>query len=179
MRSILVVPLVVAFALSACGGGTEEAAGGGDAAGGDAVADAAADVAASGFTGPRPGQYRVKTEILEMNVPGMPAGMGVDQMNKMSAAADVTFCVTEQDSAKATREMVTKSGQGNCEVKKLDIADGRVDSEMTCTQNGQTMTSKTSGTINSEGMDLTVEYDMPGMSQKMRVVQTRIGDCAG
>jgi len=174
MRSMMVLPLAAAFALSGCGGGADT-----DGDGEVTTEEAAAEAAGSGFTGPRPGQYRVKTEILEMKVPGMPAGMSVDQMNSMTATADVTFCVTEQDSAKATREMMTKSAGGNCEVKKLDIAGGRVDSEMTCNMNGQTMTTKTTGTIDSEGMDLTVESSGAGMSQKMHIVQTRIGDCPG
>jgi hypothetical protein len=173
MRSMLVLPLAAAFALSACGGGADA-----DGDGEVTTEEAAAEVADSGFTGPRPGEYRVKTEILEMNMPGMPAGVSVDTMNKMAGGAEITYCITEQDSAKATREMVTKSGQGNCEVKKLDIAGGRLDSEMTCNQGGQTITSKTTGTINSEGMDLTVESNAGGMTQKMHIVQERIGDCA-
>jgi len=174
MRSMLILPLAAAFALSACGGGADS---NGD--GKITNEEAADEVADAGFTGPRPGQYRVKTEILEMKVPGMPAGMSVQQMNKMAGGADVTFCVTEQDSEKATREMVSRSGQGNCEVKKLDLAGGRIDSEMTCSQGGQTITTKTTGTVSSEGMDLTVESNAAGMAQKMHITQERIGDCAG
>ncbi len=175
MRSMIVLPLAAAFALSACGGGADS-----DGDGKITTEEAAAEAADAGFTGPRPGQYKVKTEILELNVPGMPAGMSVDTMNKMAGGMDVTYCITEQDAAKAAREMAAQSSQGECEFQKYEITGGRIDTEMSCRgADGKATTIKTNGTIDADGMDITAEIAAPGMSQKMHVVHERVGDCTG
>jgi hypothetical protein len=177
MRSMMILPLAAALALAACSDGGADADGDGEITTEEAAAETAE---ATGFVGPRPGQYRVKTEILEMNVPGMPAGMSVETMNQMAGGMEFTYCITEQDAAKAARQMAGQSNQGDCEITKYDVAGGRINSELTCKgADGQAMTVKTNGTINADGMDVTAEIASPGMSQKMHVQHERVGDCTG
>jgi hypothetical protein len=174
MRSMIILPLAAAFVLAGCGGSADS---NGD--GKITTDEAAAKAAAESITGPRPGQYRIKTEVLEMNVPGMPAGMSVEMSNRMAGGMELTYCITEQDAAKAAREMAGQSSQGQCEFKKYEIAGGRIDTEMSCKgEDGQATTIKTNGTISADGMDVTAEIDSPAFKQKSHVVHERIGDCA-
>jgi len=167
-KSIVILPLVAAIALAGCSK-EKEAPGGEKGAG-------APDVSAATI-GLKPGQYEATVEMLELNIPGMPAEMG-KEMAKRASAPKVTYCVTAKDAAQSIKDMIGKAQTGTCEFKKYDVSGGHITTEMACKNpQGGEGTIKTTGTITSDGMETTGEIDFPEMKAKTRSTFKRVGDC--
>lgn len=175
MRTKLIAPLAAAFALAACGGGGEEKQ--------DSVSldDAVAEAADSGAM-PRPGRYRSTQELIEFEMPGMPA----DQMTMMrnafaeGAAEESTYCITET----MTREKwLSDMAESNCTIGRFDVDGGEIDVAMTCSgDQGVSGSVEMKGTAgeNSSNMVMSFVQQIPGMGEgriKMRVKSERTGDC--
>lgn len=167
-RSAAVLTLAVAIALTGCSKEKEAPAGEKGAAAPDVTAQT---------IGLKPGQYEATVEMLELDIPGMPAGMA-KEMAKRTSAPKVTYCVTAKDAAQSVKDMIGKAQTGTCEFKKYDISGGRISTEMACKNpTGSAGTIKTEGTITSEGMETTGEIDFPEMKAKTRSTFRRVGDC--
>jgi len=181
-RSVIVVPFAAALALSGCGKKQEASASGGEAAGGNVASGMAAAAVI-----PDAGLYEIKMDLIDMSMPGMPAGMA-EQMKKSMATARVTkSCLTEADRADAVKKMTKGAENGACKYTKYDVIGGKVDARMECDMGDRgTGTYTMTGTITRQGVDMTMQSDqkspqMPGggMSMKMHLTSTRVGDCKG
>jgi|GEM_PF-892066 len=171
MRRSFVLPLVVVAVLAGCG--SKEEASPSEGVSAEEIAAQSANL-----EGPRPGQYQVTTEIVEVAIPGMPAELSANIAKEMAAGTSITYCITEQDSAKAAREMAGKSGAGDCKFNTYEVSGNTINTEMVCAgPNGQNGTIRTSGTIGAEGMEVTADSEFPGMKMKTRVLTKRLGDC--
>jgi hypothetical protein len=179
MRRITLVSLAAtAFALSACSSGDADKDGDGKITGQEAAAESA------NATLPEPGLYKATVEIEEMSVPGMPAGMA-DQMKKTVAAQmSVENCLTEADRANMVKQMAPQSD--GCTYDKYDMSGGKIDAQMTCkTPDGGTAVTTMKGTVTSTGVDMVMENTQTGGNQengshmKMRMKNTRVGECTG
>jgi hypothetical protein len=163
-----ILTLAVAIALTGCSKEKEAPAGEKSSGTGDVTA---------ATIGLKPGQYEATVEMLELSIPGMPAGMG-KEMAKRASAPKVTYCVTAKDAAQSVKDMIGKAQTGTCEFKKYDISGGHIATEMACKNpTGSDGTIKTEGTITSDGMETTGEIDFPEMKAKTRSTFKRVGDC--
>lgn len=182
MRSMIVLPLVAAFALSACGSGEVDADGDGK------ISEAEAASAAARVESPRPGQYKVTVTTIDFSAPGMPAA-ALEQLKAfMASDTEFSYCQAEEEAEQAVRNMTDNMGQDGCTYNTFTISGGDINVDMTCkTPAGETMNYKMSGTMSSAGMDLTSEIDstmpqMPGggggsMHIKQHMKTERTGEC--
>jgi hypothetical protein len=163
--------------LGACGKQAEAPAGGSGGSGGAP--------AAAAFAMPEPGEYKHTVEILEMSIPGMPAGMADQFKSQMSAAASSTDCLTAAQSKDALKQFNKGMAKGDCTYSKYDVSGGKLDAVMECTgKDGGKSTFTLNGTFTATGSDVTAvadEHDprSPGgsMHMKLHMVSQRTGEC--
>ncbi|MBC2665659.1 DUF3617 domain-containing protein [Novosphingobium flavum] len=179
MRAAVVTSLAAVLALAGCK--KEQAP-----EGPKSIAEAAKEAAGS-LPKPVPGLYRSTAEILSMEMPGMPAGMGEQMkamMGKRSTPHD--FCLTGEEAAKGYEERVKKlAGRPDCKFDHYSADGGKLDARMTCTaEGGITSVTTMQGMMTPEGSDMTLGMEqsggkMPGgaMTMKMHVKTERVGDC--
>lgn len=136
---------------------------------------------------PLPGQYSSKVELVDLDMPGMPADQ-LGQMKSMMAGsmAKVTsYCLTKEQAEKGFEEMA-RNAQDNCKVESFDVDGGKFSGRMRCSGEGSEGTMTMTGTGTETGSDMQMAMDMnsaslPGgkMAMKMHVTTQRIGDCEG
>ncbi len=179
MRCKMFVPLAVAISLSACGSSD-------DTPSGPISPEDAAEALAQIET-PRAGQYKATVELLEFDVPGMPAEQK-EQMKSMMAGAMTqghTYCLTQEESESGAKDMATKLAQGDCTFNDFNAGGNSLYADMICKgENGQQGNVKLAGTMSRESSDMTMTMtqnspELPGgsMNIKMHMVSERIGDC--
>lgn len=180
MRIQLIALAALALPLAACGSDDSVAqVDSGDSISMKEVAERAQD---SGMK-PEPGEYSVKMEVLEVNMPGAPAGMA-DMMSKMMAGQTHKYCLTQEDVDKGFEKMARQSQDGDCTFQRFDVNGGDFDGQMTCNKTGQgmmTMTMNGHGTPTRSEMDMTMKGNFTGMGNStihMKATHERIGDCS-
>lgn len=181
MRLIHTAPLSAIIFVAACGGDADTNDDG-TVSSEEVVAEAAGSIK------PQPGQYRVTTEVLEFNMPGMPDTAKQQMQAQMGRAAGaaraITYCLTpEQVAANGPEQMAKNMAAGNCTVSRFDVSGGTISAEMQCARgNGAASHVTMYGKMTSTGstMTMTNEADMQGMGKmqmKTRVTSERVGDC--
>ena len=184
MRIALIASLALPLALAACSGGDE-----------DVVEEDAGlsgeEVAAQLEAAPRaePGQYETSVELLEFEVPGMPASQtdAVKQMMAVEFSKASTFCLTPEQAEEGPQRMVQQMAESNCTFGRYDVTGSSIDGEMTCTgEQGFDGTVRVSGTMSGDTSSMTMEtiHKVPGMPgegarMKMQMDSRRIGECPG
>lgn len=180
MRISLILPLAAAVALAACGSKEEDKSG--------PVSPEQAAQAMSDLEVPRAGQYKAAIEVLEFDIPGLPAAQK-DQMKAMFAGAVTaghTYCLTQEEAENGAKDMAEKLAQGDCTFNQFNASGNSLQADMVCKdEKGLQGNVKLAGTTNKEGSDMTMEMSqkipqMPGegvVNMKMRMVSTRVGDC--
>ena len=93
-------------------------------------------------SGVTPGLWEIAVTINTVDMPGGPAFVAKMMQGKTTR---VKQCITPADAAKGPQEML-KSAKG-CTFTKYSMQNGRMNSELTCAQGGQTTTSVSSGTF--------------------------------
>jgi len=180
MRPIHAMPLVAAVLLAACGSSADQDGDG-------AISNEEAAAAMGNAVQPQPGQYRVSTNVIEFDVPGLGDEMKQQMKTMMSASAsqENTFCLTPEEAAKnGPEEMVKSMAEGNCTFRKFDVSGGNISADMQCTDEaGRVGTVLMEGNMSNSSSDMTMTMDqeVQGMGQmhmKMNVKSERIGDCA-
>ncbi len=172
------LPLVaVSLSLAACGSDTPES-GDGDGLSMEEVADRAQNAAIK----PAPGQYRLTTEVLEVDIPGAPPE-AVQMMRGMMDGQSQEYCLTQDQVDQGFEQMARQGQDENCTFERFDINGGDIDAKMSCNVPGEgqmTMTMTGSGTSTSSVMDMTMQGNMTGMGEstiRMKTSHERIGDC--
>ena len=182
MRTSLILPLAAAaLALAACSSKEDE-----QAAGPISAEDAAK--AMGNLEVPRAGQYKAAIEVLEFDIPGLPAAQK-DQMKAMFAGALTsghTYCLTQEEAENGAKDMAEKLAQGDCTFNEFKASGNSLQADMVCKdEQGLQGNVKLAGTTNKEGSDMTMQMsqkipNMPGegiVNMKMHMVSTRVGDC--
>ena len=180
MRYPTIAAMTLSLALAACSSGEDEPSSG-ETISTEEVAERARDAVR-----PEPGLYRSTVELLEVDMPGAPAGVE-DTMKRMMGGSNTAseYCLTQQDVDRGFEEMARKSQQGDCTFERFDVDGGDIDAAMNCTvQGGQTMrmTMQGTGGPTSSEMTMNMETDMPGVgtaNMRMKATHQRIGDCTG
>lgn len=119
----------------------------------------------------QPGEWEMATEMLEMNIPGMPAGAMPAQMKNGS-----TF-KTCMKNDKPDASFFQGNKNSNCTYKDFSMEGGHVKGTATCDNEGQTMTMTMDGQYGAESYDMTMAMKSEQMSMKMHTSGKRIGDC--
>ena len=128
----------------------------------------------------RPGRWESKVTIEEMTIPGMTGDMAKQMNRHVQVNAS---CLTETE-AKRPKEDFFAGENKNCRYDHFDMAGGKIDAVMKCSENGAGQTMTMAGTYGPEEYQMKMSMaaqGMPGpasgMSMKMRVDAKRIGDC--
>lgn len=147
------------------------------------MADAAQRARDSGMK-PKPGQYRVTMELLELDVPGAPEG-AKEMMRGMMGGQSHEYCLKQEDVDKGFEEMARQSQENkDCTFERFDMSGGAFDGRMVCNVPGQgrmTIAMHGEGTPTSSTMETRMEGDFSGMGPstiRMRASHERIGDCS-
>lgn len=131
-----------------------------------------------------PGEWKGTTEVLSMDIPGMPAGA----MNQAKTKTDYTSCLTKEQAEKPPAEMFGGKNGGDCRYEKFTVAGGKLDAVMICSPKGSgEMRMTMSGDFGAEKYDVTnnMTMKMPSnaggqtMTMKARVSGARVGECKG
>lgn len=170
MKTHLILSAAV-LVLAACGksgGGNESSAAGG---GGSA--------SASGVN-LQPGEWEMKTEVVNVTAEGLPAGIA-DGM-KAQASSTTKTCMTPEE-AKGPKGDIFAGKDSNCKSEGFSWSGGRIKGKTVCT--GQGGAGKTEmemdGQYSAQSIDMTMKSktDLGGkaMTMEMRVSGKRIGEC--
>ena len=129
----------------------------------------------------KPGQWETTVKVTKMDMPGAPPQMA-DAMKRSMAGAPRTFshCVTPEQAAKGPQEMVKENK--SCQMKNFSMAGGHYTAEMTCAQNGEATTVKSSGSYSPTSYSATSTMTMSGrmhMSTTNEVSGRWVGPCTG
>lgn len=128
----------------------------------------------------RAGKWEIKGSVVDVSIPGMPAGMA-DQMKQRSLTAPPTEqCMTE--------EQVRKPGPGfftavkNCRYDHFTMSGGKIDAKMNCTTPQGTQTTTMNGAYTTETYNMEMATSMnaagtQGMTMKLKAEGKRIGEC--
>jgi hypothetical protein len=185
MRLGTAVILMGSFVLTACGSETRDTAASSKTSD-EVVAEAGK------LEQPRAGQYETTTEIVEFNIPGLPAAQAEQMKSMMGNAArqSSSFCLTEEEAAKGFEDSIRKMTEGSdgmkCAFDKFDADGGKLDAAMTC-QGPQGMNSEITldGTAGAEASDMRMAMVQKGsmipggeMRMEMRMKSRRTGDCS-
>lgn len=200
MRTLILAAAASAL-LAACGGGAEDAAGdaaagaGEDTGGGvgtgaatgaatgegDLSLGEVAERARAGTVRPRPGQYRSKVELVDIDIPGAPPQAA--EMMRSSVARTNEFCLTEDDVEEGFRRLASQPQGENCSFSRFDVDGGAIDAAMRCTNPGGgtlDITMQGTGGETSSQFTMTMAGNLGGTgegSMTMKQTSERIGDC--
>jgi len=138
----------------------------------------------TGDTMVQPGLWQSKVTILEMNIPGMPAGFA-DKMKQSMAEhqqQSSKHCLTKED-VKKPKEGFFAGEDKSCHYAHFTMGGGKMDIQMVCDMEGATQTTDMSGsyTPTTYSMDMSSHGSAggeKGMVMKMHVDSQRIGECS-
>jgi hypothetical protein len=174
MKTQLILGAAV-LALAACGnpGGKD----GGNASSGAAGGGSGAGVSL------QPGEWEMKTEVVNVNIEGLPPGMA-EGMKKQASNTNRT-CMTPEE-AKGPKGDMFAGGKNNCKSEGFSWAGGRIQGKTTCTGEGGTGTTvmEMSGQYSPQSIDMTMKSQTDlgvggkKMSMEMRVSGRRVGECS-
>lgn len=121
-----------------------------------------------------PGEWELTSEMLEMNIPGMPAGaMPKEAMQKTS----VKTCLTPEQTEKPDAGFFSGQRNPNCTYDGFEMTGGTVSGTISCKADGGTQKMTIAGTYESENYDMRMEMQSERMSMKMHTSGKRVGDC--
>lgn len=170
-----------ALALAACGSSGGDKAGGG-AANGSAGAAGSGAAAGSGSVSLQPGEWEMKTEVVNVKVEGLPEGVA-DGMKAQAGGTNKT-CMTPEEAKGPSADVFAKNNPANCKSEGFSWSGGRIQGKTTCTgEGGAGKTVMTmDGRYSPQSIDMTMksETDMMGkaMTMEMRVSGRRVGECS-
>jgi hypothetical protein len=170
-----------ALALAACGssGGDKAGSGKGSAASGGG-GSAGSGGAASGVS-LQPGEWEIKTEVVNVKVEGLPEGVA-DGMKAKAGGSNRT-CMTPEEAKGPSADVFAKNNPANCKSEGFSWSGGRIQGKTTCTGaggSGKTVMTM-DGRYSPQSIDMTMksQTDMMGkaMTMEMRVLGKRVGEC--
>lgn len=132
---------------------------------------------------PSPGRWETQMKMVKMELAGRPPEMRGMMESPLGQVQTSTSCLTKEDAENADGEMFKPANRSGCKYNNFSMGDGKIESDMTCTDEGGTQNMKMAGTYSSDAyaMQATSEGNMGGqkMSMAMEIESKRIGDCDG
>ncbi len=177
LRPLLVLPLLAAFALSACGDDGEEALT--DEA---LAADEVAAVIEDNGAMPQAGEYSTQVALIEFDAPGLEDAAIAEARTEFEAGAAEPnlYCISED----VTREAwLSEMVEAECTLSRFTADGNTMSGAMSCTaEEGLNGRVEMEGRTAEGGSNLTMTYTLPTAAGegtvRMSVVSERIGDCA-
>ena len=146
-------------------------------------AESVAEKVAKSDITPRPGRWESTLKIEKLDFAGMPPEAQEMMKQHMGTARTSFNCLTPEEVEKPDAEFFQQDSSG-CTYDKFVLANGKLDAQMTCVEDGAKRTMSMAGTYGEESYNLNVSADGqdPGgqpMSMAMSVTSRRVGECTG
>ncbi len=127
-----------------------------------------------------PGQWETTVTIKSLDMPGAPPQVQQMMKSRMASSGSnkTSYCITPEQAAKGPQDLMKQNP--SCKFTKFQMKGGVIATEMTCTQNGGTMTARSNGNYTANSFSATATAVMTGqMSMKVTssTVGRRIGPC--
>jgi Protein of unknown function (DUF3617) len=173
MKTHLILSAAVLI-LAACG----KSGGGGNES--SAAAGGGGSAAASGVN-LQPGEWEMKTEVVNVAAEGLPAGIA-DGMKAQASSTSKT-CMTPEE-AKGPKGDIFAGKGSNCKSEGFSWSGGTIKGKTVCTGQGGAGTTEMvmDGKYSAQSIDMTMKSktDLAGkaMTMEMRVSGRRIGECS-
>lgn len=105
----------------------------------------------------QPGMWEMVSTNTIVDMPSAPP-----MVAKMLAGRSTTIrhCITEQEAAGGARDLI--KARKSCTFDRYVLSGGKIDSAMTCSQDGSTMTATTTGTYTATTLNSTSRIVMKG-----------------
>jgi hypothetical protein len=164
-----------ALALAACGSNEKGDGNGSAAAGGGGSPSASA----SGVN-LQPGEWEMKTEVVNVSAEGLPAG--VAEGMKAQASSSSKTCMTPEE-AKGPKGDIFAGKGSNCKSENFSWSGGTIKGRTVCTGQGGAgeTVMEMDGKYSAQSIDMTMksktELAGKGMTMEMRLSGRRIGEC--
>jgi hypothetical protein len=131
------------------------------------------------------GQWRLKSTMDEMNIPGLPASAQAEMKGVMGEKKvyTVEYCLSAEEAKHPRGKFFTGKESDNCKYDHFDMAGGRIDAVMRCEgKPSGSMKMTVSGTYSPDSYTSRVAMEMSGgreggMTMKMHSEAHRIGEC--
>ena len=134
----------------------------------------------------RPGKWLTKASVDEINVPGMPAELAAQMKQRGRDRPGTETCITEADMRKPKADFFT--GNKSCKYDHFSMGGGKIDGRMRCGAGGGTQLTAMTGTYAPDRYTMALStvmenpnqgtaHGMEGMTMKLSVEGTRIGNC--
>jgi Protein of unknown function (DUF3617) len=137
-----------------------------------------------------PGQWATTTEVVSVDLPGMPGQSAAmkDQMTKALIGRQTVSenCVTPEQAKTPPAEMLAGGGSGDCRFDKYAMAGGKMDATLVCKPAaGGEMSMQMAGPFSGDSfaLDATMQVAAPGMpggkpmTIKTKMTGKRSGEC--
>lgn len=143
---------------------------------------------ASKAMGLKPGTWKVRVEIADLQMKGLPGGSGQEQamveaVKKRMAVQGITSCITPEQAAKPSADMLAARKNANCTYDNTSIADGKIHAEMTCKPQGQapgTMVAVMDGTYAPDRYSIMMDMKSAGANgMGMTMKSSTVGQWVG
>lgn len=131
-----------------------------------------------------PGRWQSKTDVQEMNMPGMPPEFAAKMKQGIAESRNQSssHCVTAQEVKKPKEDFF--GGNKSCKYQHFTMGGGKIDAQMVCSEGGSTQTTSLAGTYTTTSYSMDVSSSgtggaQNGMSMKLHVDSKRVGECTG
>ncbi|HEX8622677.1 MAG TPA: DUF3617 domain-containing protein [Allosphingosinicella sp.] len=174
MKTYLILG-AAALALTACG----KSGGGNDSSAAAGGGSGSASASASGVN-LQPGEWEMKTEVVNVAAEGLPAGIAEGM--KAQASSTTKTCMTPEE-AKGPKGDIFTGKDNSCKAEGFSWSGGKIKGKTTCTGQGGAGTTvmEMDGQYSAQSIDMTMKSktDLGGkaMTMEMRVSGKRIGEC--
>lgn len=130
----------------------------------------------------QPGKWQATSELVSMEMPGMPPEIAKANMGKKTVFA---HCITAEQAVKPPSDFFTDRQNKNCTTKSFTMSGGKLDATMTCTgeRSGGEMTMTIKGDYLPTSYTATMTMVSAGMQGggEMKMIATttgqRVGEC--
>jgi hypothetical protein len=132
----------------------------------------------------RPGRWESKVTVEEMTIPGMSGNMASQMNSSMGQVQTQASCLTPEEAKRPKEDFFTGDNK-NCRYDRFNMADGKIDAVMKCTEGGTSHTMTLNGAYTPETYNMRMAMEAgggdaaEGMRMKMRVDAKRVGECTG
>ena len=167
MRIHLVLASTAVLLLAACGdSGSDKAGTSGDSGGGAGMQL-------------QPGEWEMKTEVVNVSAPGMPPQVAAQMKQPAQVTRD---CMTPEEAKGPKGDMFAGNKAANCTQNDFNWSGGKIHGVLTCTAGNQGKVTMTmDGSYGAQNIDMTMNTKSEAqgmvMDMEMRVTGRRIGEC--
>lgn len=120
----------------------------------------------------KPGQWETRFTLDDIDFTNMPKGAPTstqmkEQMKTAMSRPAIKHCVTPEQAANPSADMLSGQKDQNCTYKGFDMTGGTIKGQVSCDKNGQAMTATMTGNYAPDSYDVTMDMTTKGGTDGM------------